>query len=197
MCYGNHLADAFLCAEDSPRAGDKIIVLAALEFPEGMRPPVRLPVAERGPDRVVRAAEILMGFFRPFIVEVDGAVAGGEVTLEHGNLFGQPPRIAPVVVIPVSNDVAHRQLAAQISLRADRPLAGIPDKPDARLIRHVPCEVFPGAVLEDQEFLPAPRLSQERRDGRRQIPFPVAQCRAYTGDERIPGRPRASGVERE
>jgi len=196
MRYGNHLANAFLRAEDASGPRHEVVILAALELPEGMRPPIRFPVTERSPDNIVRTAVILMSFFRPFVVKVDRPVAGGEIALEHGNLFCQPPWIAPVIIIPVRDYVARRQFAAQISLRADRPLAGIPDKPDARFIRHVPCEVFPAAVLEDQEFLPAPRLSQERRDGRRQIPFPVAQCRAYTGDERIPGRPRASGVGR-
>ena len=197
MRHGNHLADAFLRAQDASSPCHEVIVLAALEFPEGMRPPVRFPVTERRPGRVMRTAEILMGFFRPLVVEVDGAVAGGEVAFEHGNLLGQPSWITPVIVIPVCDYVARRQFTAQISLRPDGPLAGVANKPDARLIRRVPCEVFPGAVLEDQEFLPAPRLAQEAPDRRRQVIRPLAQRWAYTSDERIPGRPRASGVERE
>lgn len=169
MSYGNHFAASILCAENAPRPLHKVIVLAAREPLELVILPVGFPVAERGPDGVVRRSLIFVCIPRSLIVEVDRPIPGNEIPAQQFDLLGEPPRIAPVVIVPMRDDLSACVLAAQVPLLPDPPIPRDANPSDLWIIGEDACEVCPASVLEDQHLLQRVRLLLEALYRLRQI----------------------------
>lgn len=178
-----------------PGGAHEITILGNLLRWERMGQGPIAPITERGPHRKGGCPRVLPGGFLG-VDEDEIAIAGNGLAglLEMPNLLGKPPRSAPIVVIPMGNDLSAGLRGSEIAFLADVAAGVDMDESDIRLIGNDVLYVL--AIRDDQKLFVRIGLLPEASDRLRKPLAPVAR-QAQRRYQREIARPRRASPPRQ
>lgn len=118
------------------RGLDHLVIFADVCKAEWSLFPPFTPIAERRSQRIARRLAVRVAPPVGAICETHGMESGDKLSafIQRVNLASDTPGTAPVVVVPVDDDVAGSHRAAEVTLLADVAALGKVDKSDPFIV---------------------------------------------------------------